>query len=143
MTDLGNTVWMASLATGGQLHVLSPDAVVDPEAVAAYLAEHRIDGFKVVPSHLAALTAAAGMDRLIPAGSVVLGGEAASVSWVRQLVAAAGDRRVFNHYGPTETTIGVATAELTTVGEVVPIGSPIANTRLYVLDAALAPVPVG
>ncbi|MFC7479092.1 amino acid adenylation domain-containing protein [Luedemannella flava] len=143
VTDLGNTVWMASLATGGQLHVLGADAVVDAEAVAGYLAEHRIDSFKVVPSHLAALTAAAGMDRLLPTGSVVLGGEAAQPGWVRDLVAAAGNRRVFNHYGPTETTIGVATAQLTTVGEVVPIGSPIANTRLYVLDAALAPVPIG
>ncbi|MFC7479101.1 amino acid adenylation domain-containing protein [Luedemannella flava] len=149
VTDLGNTVWMASLTTGGRLHVLRPDAVVDAEAVAGYLAEHRIDGYKVVPSHLAALTAAAGMDRLVPAGSevttgsVVLGGEAAPAAWVRELVEAAGDRRVFNHYGPTETTIGVATTELTAVGEVVPIGSPIANTRLYVLDSALAPVPVG
>ncbi|WP_344130407.1 AMP-binding protein, partial [Luedemannella flava] len=102
VTDLGNTVLFASLSTGGQLHVLGADAVVDPEVVAGYLAGHRIDGFKVVPSHLAALSAAVGVERLVPAGTVVLGGEAAPVSLVRDLVAAAGDRRVFNHYGPTE-----------------------------------------
>ncbi|GLZ13198.1 hypothetical protein Acsp04_34330 [Actinomadura sp. NBRC 104425] len=145
-TDLGNTVVFTALATGGRLHVLDPANVTDPEAVAGYLAEQRIDALKAVPSHLAALTAAAGTQRLIPARSLVLGGEAASPDWVAELVEAAGDRRVFNHYGPTETTIGVATAELTpqvVADGVVPIGTPIANTRLFVLDDALNPVPVG
>ncbi|WP_216377759.1 non-ribosomal peptide synthetase, partial [Streptomyces sp. NL15-2K] len=145
VTDLGNTVVFTSLATGGQLHVLDAGAVTDPEAVAEYLAEQRIDAFKVVPSHLAALTAAVGVEPLLPAGSLVLGGEAAGVGWVRELVetAAAGGRRVFNHYGPTETTIGVATVELSPHADVVPIGTPIANTSLFVLDEALQPVPVG
>ncbi len=146
VTDLGNTVVFASLATGGELHVLDQAAVTDPEAVAGYLAEHRIDHVKAVPSHLAALGAGAGLERLIPARSVVLGGEAAGADWVRELVAAAGERRVFNHYGPTETTIGIATQELTAelvAAGVVPIGTPIANTRLYVLDDRLEPVPVG
>ncbi|MEU2424001.1 alpha/beta fold hydrolase, partial [Streptomyces sp. NPDC007851] len=62
------------------------------------------------------------------------------------LLEAAGERGVFNHYGPTETTIGVATGRLTRelVGSgTVPLGSPIANTRLYVLDERLLPVPPG
>ncbi|TMR04944.1 amino acid adenylation domain-containing protein, partial [Nonomuraea turkmeniaca] len=146
VTDLGNTVVFISLATGGVLHVLDPEAVTDPEAVAGYLAEHRIDHVKAVPSHLAALTAAAGVERILPARSLVLGGEAAPAAWVADLVAVAGDRRVFNHYGPTEATIGIATTELsadTLAGGVVPVGTPIANTRLYVLDEALNPVPAG
>ncbi|MET7714557.1 non-ribosomal peptide synthase/polyketide synthase [Streptomyces sp. NPDC005407] len=146
VTDLGNTVVFCSLATGGQLHVLGAEAVTDPDAVARYVAEERIDHVKVVPSHLAALTAAVGVEPLLPAGSLVLGGEAASAEWTAELVAAAGERRVFNHYGPTETTVGVVTGELTAdgvAGEVVPIGTPIANTRAYVLDEALQPVPVG
>jgi thioesterase domain-containing protein/aryl carrier-like protein len=142
VTDLGNTVVFTSLVTGGQLHVLDSAVVVEPRAVAAYLAEQRIDFIKAVPSHLAALSRVAGMHEVLPARSVVLGGEAAPVAWVHELVAAAGDRPVFNHYGPTETTIGVATTQLT-AGGVVPIGTPIANTRLYVLDDALSPVPVG
>ncbi|NEY36821.1 AMP-binding protein, partial [Streptomyces sp. PRKS01-65] len=66
--------------------------------------------------------------------------------WLRELLAAAGEREVYNHYGPTEATIGVATTRLTAeriAGAVVPIGSPIANTRFYLLDAYLQPVPVG
>ncbi len=53
---------------------------------------------------------------------------------------------MFNHYGPTEATIGVATTRLTSelvASGTVPIGAPVANTRLYVLDADLQPVPVG
>ncbi|WP_230421468.1 amino acid adenylation domain-containing protein, partial [Actinomadura soli] len=146
VTDLGNTAVFISLTTGGQLHVLDQAAVVDPAAVTDYLRSQRIDFVKAVPSHLAALSDAAGVDQVIPARSVVLGGEAAPAAWVGDLVRAAGDRRVFNHYGPTETTIGVAIAELSapaTAGEPVPIGTPVANTRLFVLDEGLGPVPVG
>ncbi len=62
VTDLGNTVVFTSLATGGQLHVLDPATVTNPEAIAGYLTEHHIDALKVVPSHLAALAGAAGID---------------------------------------------------------------------------------
>ncbi|WP_181799212.1 non-ribosomal peptide synthetase [Kitasatospora acidiphila] len=140
-TDLGNTVLFASLVSGGELHVLDEEAVTDPRLVADYLAEQRIDFVKVVPSHLAAL-GAGGLERVLPGRSVVLGGEAASPSWVAELLAAAGGRSVFNHYGPTETTIGVATTRLVP-GEVVPVGSPVANTRFYVLDEHLNPVAPG
>ncbi|WP_406128545.1 amino acid adenylation domain-containing protein [Streptomyces canus] len=141
-TDLGNTVVFASLTTGGELHVLDEATVTDPVAVSGYLAEQRIDCLKAVPSHVAALGAAA----VLPAESLVLGGEAASPALVDELLAAAGDREVFNHYGPTETTIGVATTRLTrelVASGVVPVGSPVANTRFFVLDDALRPVAPG
>ncbi|MGW6577549.1 amino acid adenylation domain-containing protein, partial [Streptomyces sp. NPDC054945] len=145
-TDLGNTVAFASLVSGGELHVLGEGAVTDPAAVSRYLAEHRIDHLKAVPSHLAALGTADGLAKVLPAKSLVLGGEAAPSAWVLDLLAAAGDRAVFNHYGPTETTIGVATMHLTAervADGVVPVGAPVGNTRLYVLDAALGPVAPG
>ncbi|MEV4641066.1 amino acid adenylation domain-containing protein [Actinoplanes sp. NPDC049548] len=138
VTDLGNTVVFTALAGGGEIHVLDPDAVVDAEAVGGYLRRERIDALKLVPSHAMAI----GADRLSPAHSLVLGGEAAPAEWVEELVARGC--RVFNHYGPTETTVGVAATEISapTAG-VVPVGRPLANTSLYVLDAGLAPVPPG
>ncbi|MFJ8335910.1 amino acid adenylation domain-containing protein, partial [Streptomyces sp. NPDC094437] len=139
-TDLGNTVVFASLASGGVLHVLGEEMVTDPVAVGAYLVAHRIECLKAVPSHVAAL----GVGALESLRTLVLGGEAAPAALVGELLA--GGVEVFNHYGPTETTIGVATSRLSAEhaeSGVVPVGSPVANTRLYVLDERLRPVPVG
>ena len=52
-------------------------------------------------------------------------------------------RRMFNGYGPTEISIWCAAAECHDDGLAPPIGRPILNTRAYVLDRALQPVPVG
>ncbi|MBP2041482.1 amino acid adenylation domain-containing protein [Streptomyces avidinii] len=145
-TDLGNTVVFASLTTGGELHVLEEGAVTDPAAVSSYLVEHGIDFLKAVPSHLAALASVTGVEGVLPGRSLVLGGEAAAPALVRELVEHGGDGVVFNHYGPTETTIGVATTRLEVSDAdagLVPVGAPVANTRFYVLDASLRPVPVG
>ncbi|WP_190047994.1 AMP-binding protein, partial [Streptomyces galilaeus] len=141
-TDLGNTTVFASLVGGGELHFLDEDAVTDPAAVRGYLTGHGIDCLKAVPSHVAAL----GVDAVESVESLVLGGEAAPASLVGELLGSGGGRSVFNHYGPTETTIGVATAVLTAAqvaAGVVPVGRPVANTRFYVLDEWLRPVPPG
>ncbi|MGC0344706.1 amino acid adenylation domain-containing protein/FkbM family methyltransferase [Streptomyces sp. SAI-218] len=145
VTDLGNTVVFTALTTGGELHILDADAVVDAGAVARYVAEHRIQHMKVVPSHLAALSSVAGIGPVLPSRSLVLGGEAASPEWVREVVGTGGCA-VFNHYGPTETTIGVLTTDLdqeSLSGGVVPVGTPVANTRVFVLDEWLRPVAPG
>ncbi|MFG2956783.1 amino acid adenylation domain-containing protein [Streptomyces sp. NPDC048291] len=147
VTDLGNTVVFTSLSTGGELHILDAESVVDADAVARYLRDHRIDHVKAVPSHLAALSSVAGVGSVLPRKSLVLGGEAASPEWVGEVLdAGAGGCAVLNHYGPTETTIGVLTTALdeeTVAGGVVPVGTPVANTRVFVLDEWLAPVPAG
>ncbi|MGC5568971.1 AMP-binding protein, partial [Streptomyces sp. FR-108] len=144
VTDLGNTVVFGCLVSGGVLHVVGADVAVDGRGVAAYWRAWGIDWVKVVPSHLAALAAGSevGLAGLVPARGVVLGGEGASGSWVRELVAAAGDRPVVNHYGPTESTVGVVAGSLGGDG-VVALGRPLPNTRVYVLDERLAAVPVG
>ncbi|HEY6309535.1 MAG TPA: amino acid adenylation domain-containing protein [Streptosporangiaceae bacterium] len=144
-TDFGNTTIFASLTTGGVLHVLDSPAAADPLVVAGYLARHAIDYLKIVPSHLAALAGAAGTAPLIPSRVLMLGGEAVPPRLASELLEVAGTCQVVNHYGPTETTIGVTTAALTTerLSGPVPIGSPAGNTRVYVLDARLQPVPAG
>jgi amino acid adenylation domain-containing protein len=147
VTDLGNTTIFTALATGGVLHVLDGALAADPGAVAGWLAGQAVDYLKGVPSHLAALAAGAGMSGVLPGRSLVLGGEAAAPGWARELLAAAGDRVVVaNHYGPTEATIGAVAGPVDAGGlggGAVPAGTPGANTRLYVLDEWLCPVPAG
>jgi amino acid adenylation domain-containing protein len=144
VTDLGNTVIVAALGTGGVLHVLDGDLVADPVVVAGYLRGRAIDFLKAVPSHLAALAGAGGLGAVLPGRSLVLGGEAAAPGWAARVVAAAAGRAVHNHYGPTEATIGVVTARLGGAdGPVPPIGVPVPGTRVFVLDRWLEPVPAG
>jgi amino acid adenylation domain-containing protein len=150
-TDFGNTLIFASLTAGGTLHVLGRRASADADLVAGYVASRGIDYLKVVPSHLAALAAVRPVSALLPARALVLGGEAAAPPLAGEIIKISAERIVANHYGPTETTIGVATTRLSAAdagralagGGSLPIGSPVANTRLYVLDEFLRPVPPG
>ena len=74
---------------------------------------------------------------------VNLAGEALPRAVVEALYAA-GVEEVYNCYGPTETTVYSTAAHLAAGGEgAPPIGRPIANTQVYVLDRAFQPVPIG
>ena len=143
--DLGNTVLFPSLCTGGALHVVPRETATSGERFAAYVQRHGIDVVKIVPSHLAALLGAGGAE-VLPRRTLVLGGEASRTAWVDELRGRAPGLTVVNHYGPTETTVGVATHRVgqgEERGGTVPLGRPLANSRLYVLDRFRQPVPLG
>jgi amino acid adenylation domain-containing protein len=146
--DLGNTMVFPSLCLGGSLHVLGPAIASDADAAAAYLHEHRIDCLKIVPSHLSALLSAAHPEQVIPARRLVLGGEASSWELMETVHSLDAECRVFNHYGPTETTVGVLTypvkrGQRDERSATVPLGRPLPNSRIYLLDEAMQPVPLG
>ncbi len=71
-----------------------------------------------------------------------LGGEALPPSLIRQLRQEFRGE-MYNMYGPTETTIWSTTFRITGDSEIIPIGKPIANTQVYVLDSGLHPVAAG
>ncbi|TRU26493.1 MAG: amino acid adenylation domain-containing protein [Microcystis aeruginosa Ma_SC_T_19800800_S464] len=79
---------------------------------------------------------------------IVIGGEAIQPAKVQQWQTVTGQYsplpRLFNGYGPTEATIAATLSEFTspTITNI-PIGRPISNTQVYILDACLQPVPVG
>ena len=152
--DLGNTVIFPALVSGGCLHVISPERAANPDALADYFSRHPIDCLKIVPSHLAALLTASQPEQILPRQRLVLGGEACSRSLVQQIQSYKTNCRIFNHYGPTETTVGVLTHPIGTDADVsglkqslkpdtVPLGRPLANTQIYLLDAEQQPVPPG
>jgi amino acid adenylation domain-containing protein len=146
-TDLGNTAVFPALCTGGTLVLVSPGAAADAAAAAEYLRAHPVDVLKITPSHLNALLVGVDGADVLPERWLVFGGEALSwdiVARVREL----GSCRILNHYGPTETTVGSCTfvieeSEESPQTATAPIGSPLANTRCYVLDEAGRCVPEG
>ncbi len=143
--DLGYTCVYSSLYLGGTLHLLTHDRASDGEAVADYFTRHRIDCLKIVPSHLAALLTCASPAQVLPRQRLVLGGEASSWELIERVRALAPDCTVINHYGPTETTVGVLTNRLPLERDLSlapPLGKPIDNAQVYILDAQLQPVPI-
>ncbi|HWS56154.1 MAG TPA: amino acid adenylation domain-containing protein, partial [Pyrinomonadaceae bacterium] len=144
--DLGNTVLFPSLCGGGCLHLLSAETATDPDLLSDYFSRHAVDCLKIVPSHLAALQGSR-PERILPRQKLILGGEASGWQWVETLRRAAPACEVFNHYGPTETTVGVLTygaAEGSRGGAaLLPLGRPLPNTRVYILDEKMRAVPVG
>jgi amino acid adenylation domain-containing protein len=146
--DLGNTAIFPALCSGSCLHVISQERAADPDALGDYFTRYGIDFLKVVPSHLAALLTSPKPERIMPRQTLVLGGEASRTDWVKELRALAPACRIFNHYGPTETTVGVLTYEATSnglgcVSPTVPLGRPLPNTQVYILDEHLQPAPIG
>ena len=146
--DLGNTAIFPALCTGGCLHVVSQEHLSNPEALASYFQRHPIDCLKIVPSHLAALLTSPEMQSILPRQRLILGGEAASWSLVEQLQQQTPSCQIVNHYGPTETTVGVLTylvkgQSAKQISKTVPLGRPLANTQVYVLDKQLQPLPIG
>jgi amino acid adenylation domain-containing protein len=146
--DLGNTAVFPALCTGGCLLMVSQEWVSDPEALAEYFRHHPIDCLKIVPSHLAALLTSSAMQSILPRQRLVLGGEAASWKLIEQIQQLTPNCQIINHYGPTETTVGVLTYPVngqpnSHVSQTVPLGRPLANTQVYVLDKQLRPAPIG
>jgi amino acid adenylation domain-containing protein len=144
--DLGNTTLFASLCGGGILHVIREDLASNPDDLAAYFHEHSIECIKIAPSHLAGLLSGRSPAHVLPESLLVLGGEASSSAWIRQLRTLRPECRILNHYGPTETTVGALTTaihESELSGLTLPLGKPLTNVCAYVLDAAGNLMPPG
>jgi amino acid adenylation domain-containing protein len=146
--DLGNTVIFSSLCGGGCLHIISDEQVINAKGLADYFERNFIDCLKIVPSHLKALLTSEAGSRIIPRQRLILGGESASWELIEQVQQLAPKCQIINHYGPTETTVGVLTYQIEEVSEnrqslTVPIGRPIANTQIYLLDSKKQPTSIG
>ncbi|HEY2728761.1 MAG TPA: amino acid adenylation domain-containing protein [Polyangia bacterium] len=118
-------------------------------AFAAAVSAHGVTHFQCTPS-MAGLLVADATARAALGGLevMILGGEALPPALARDLLAAFGGD-LFNGYGPTETTIYSTTFRVDRdalsrgVSQPIPIGRPLANTSLYILDAHREPVPIG
>ncbi|MEV0428716.1 non-ribosomal peptide synthetase [Micromonospora sp. NPDC050495] len=137
-------VWGA-LLNGACLADLDIDDVIVPERLRRRLREQGVTMMFLATS-VARQLATEAPDALAALRYLTFGGEQADGTAVRRLRAACPDTTLVNGYGPTEGTTYTTTydcARLADDDPVVPIGGPVANTRVYVLDHLLQPVPPG
>ncbi|QQO35652.1 amino acid adenylation domain-containing protein [Bradyrhizobium diazoefficiens] len=134
-----------TLLQGARLVLAPPGAHKDPAALVDLVISQRITTLHFVPSMLVSFLAAKGVEHCRSLRRLVCSGEAlaaASVHQARRLLPWTG---LHNLYGPTEAAIDVTAWSCPDAfdGAIVPIGRPIANTRVYLLDGGGAPVPFG
>src|SRR4029077_11475387 len=136
--DLGNTCIFPALISGGCLHIMRYEDCTDSQRFARYCQQHPIDVLKIVPSHLQALLNSPEAQQLLPGKYLIMGGETLTGALLESIRCLGGSCEIFNHYGPTETTVGSLTLRLRDYdgsserAASIPIGRPIANTRIYI-----------
>ncbi len=132
------------LTVGATLVVADPDGHRDPEYLVREIVRSRISTIHFVPSMLEAFLTSPSAALATPLRRIFCSGEALPTSLARRLHATL-DADLHNLYGPTEASVDVTFQQSTpeVAGSTVPIGRPIDNTRVYVLDGCLRPVAPG
>ncbi|HEX6291107.1 MAG TPA: amino acid adenylation domain-containing protein [Herpetosiphonaceae bacterium] len=132
------------LLTGATLVVARPEGHKDPEYLIDVINRERITTIHFVPSMLQSFVDARGVESCRSLRRVICSGEAL-LPELQQRYFAWLSAELHNLYGPTEAAVDVTwwPCERTSLRRTVPIGRPIANTQIYVLDAHLNPVPIG
>ncbi|MGW4401272.1 non-ribosomal peptide synthase/polyketide synthase [Amycolatopsis nivea] len=124
-----------TLPAGAAL-VVPPEGPLLGTQLAEVLAEYRVTHAQFPPVALATVPEAA----LPDLRTVVVGGDVCPAEVISRW---APGRRMINAYGPTETTVVTSWSEPLSPGGTLPIGKPIQNTEVHVLDAGLREVPIG
>ena len=137
-----------ALLRGGLLHLTSYEASLDARWLIEYASRHPIDCLKIAPPHLQLLVDAPQGARILPRQRLIVGGDVSHWDWIERLGRLSPQCRIFNHYGPTEATVGITVYAVDAsnargASGGVPIGRPLGNSQAYILDARLQPVPVG
>ncbi len=148
-TSLGfiDSIWeiLGPLLAGRAVLVVPQAEAADPEGLSALLARHPVRRMILVPSLLHLLLESGSLGRLAEVHSWFVTGEPLSGALARRFAEALPEAKLFNLYGTTEfydaACLPVGAHER--AGERVPIGEPIDNMCLYVLDERLRPLPYG
>ena len=130
--------FVLALGAGACLFLGAREELLTGSGLTKFLARHSISVMTITPSALSLLSP----EELPSLRTIIVAGEEFPVELARRWVAAC---RVFNAYGPTESTIWATVHEcsLSTIRDRVPIGQSIDNVRVHVLDSELNPVSIG
>jgi arthrofactin-type cyclic lipopeptide synthetase B len=135
------------LMTGARLVMARPDGHKDPQYLSEVIEREQITTLHFVPSMLDVFLANSDTTRCDSLRQVMCSGEALPGSLVRRFKLQLAGSELHNLYGPTEAAVDVTAwdcaGSIEQTPDNTPIGKPIANTRLYILDAQQQPVPQG
>ncbi|MCW8096289.1 non-ribosomal peptide synthetase [Streptomyces tauricus] len=131
------------LQIGAAVVVARPDGQRDPAYLAELIQRERVTSAVLVSSLLAAFLAEPAAQRCTSLRWIEVGAEPFPAALADKAAELLPGRRVYNLYGPTEATVEVTAHQHVPGADRVPIGTPIWNTQVYVLDEALRPVPPG
>ena len=133
------------ICSGGTLVLPGPEFNWESRQISELIFQNQISNILCIPSVYGELLQACDAGRLASLRTVILAGESCPRQLVEMHYKALPGVQLFNEYGPTEATVWstVYRCELQGSQTSVPIGRPIANTQLYVLDRNLQLVPSG
>jgi len=135
------------LMTGARLVMAQPGGHKDPQYLSEVIEREHITTLHFVPSMLDVFLANSDTTRCDSVRQVMCSGEALPGSLVRRFKLQLPGSGLHNLYGPTEAAVDVTawdcTGSIEQTPDNTPIGKPIANTRMYILDAQQQPVPQG
>ncbi|MEI6574595.1 MAG: amino acid adenylation domain-containing protein [Bacteroidota bacterium] len=145
--DLGNTMIFPPLIHGGEVVIVPDPYATDATQLSEWFERHPVDCLKIVPSHLLSLLHTVKAERLLPKKLLMMGGEKCTAEIVAKVRSLAPSLRIINHYGPTEATIGSLTNEIHFSAKAgssgFPIGLPLDNTSVFIVDNNFKLVPKG
>ncbi|MGW0545515.1 non-ribosomal peptide synthetase, partial [Streptomyces griseoincarnatus] len=133
----------APLQVGGAVVVARPDGRRDPAYLAELIRREGVTGADFVPSLLEAFVAEPAARQCSSLRWIEVAGEAFPPALANSVVELLPGCEVHNLYGPTEASVEVTAWQHVPGADRVPIGRPVWNTQVYVLDAALRPVAPG
>ncbi|QMS92432.1 NcpA [Nostoc edaphicum CCNP1411] len=140
------SVWefYAPLLAGGQLLIAEPGGHTDSAYLLKLIAQQQVTTIQLVPSLLQMLLEQGGIETCHSLKHVFCGGEVLPVTLQESLLSKL-DVNLHNLYGPTEACIDATfwNCQREIYPQLVPIGRPISNTQIYILDQNLQPLPVG
>ncbi|MGW0328268.1 non-ribosomal peptide synthase/polyketide synthase [Nocardia sp. NPDC003183] len=143
--DLSVWEFWSPLTSGGALIVTRPGDERDPDRLRATMTRHGVTILHAVPSLVGMLLATEATPALpVSLRAVLAIGEALPAATATEFRAVGATVALHNLYGPTEAAVSITEYEVAQdLSHVVPIGTPVWNSALYVLDVRLHPVPIG
>lgn len=134
-----------SLLTGGVLHLIQDDIKKTPHKLWEFVKEHTVDVLNCTPTYMEALLSTLDAGETISVPYVLIGGEAFKQRLYKKITEKLITEHIFNMYGPTETTINATMYECNgeSDSEIIPIGKPLPNYGVLVVDKRLNPLPQG